>query len=162
MVLKQQRGDCNDVLIIDASKGFEKIGKNNKLRSSDIKRIVDTVSARKNVDKFSRTVSREEIRKNDYNLNIPRYVDSSENAESWDIYASMFGGIPAKELDGLSTYWNAFPNLRSALFGDNGAEYVHFSVEDIKKAVHEHSDVTGFASLFETAFADLDTYLYDD
>ena len=101
MVLKQQRGDCNDVLIIDASKGFEKIGKNNKLRSSDIKRIVDTVSARKNVDKFSRTVSREEIRKNDYNLNIPRYVDSSENAESWDIYASMFGGIPAKELDGL-------------------------------------------------------------
>lgn len=52
MVLKQQRGDCNDVLIIDASKGFEKIGKNNKLRSSDIKRIVDTVSARKNVDKF--------------------------------------------------------------------------------------------------------------
>lgn len=162
MVLKQQRGDCNDVLIIDASKGFEKIGKNNKLRSSDIKRIVDTVSARKNVDKFSRTVSREEIRKNDYNLNIPRYVDSSENAESWDIYASMFGGIPAKELDGLSTYWNAFPNLRSALFGDNGAEYVHFSVEDIKKAVHEHSDVTGFASLFETAFADLDTYLYDE
>ena len=74
MVLKQQRGDCNDVLIIDASKGFEKIGKNNKLRSSDIKRIVDTVSARKNVDKFSRTVSREEIRKNDYNLNIPRYL----------------------------------------------------------------------------------------
>ena len=91
MVLKQKRIN-NDILIIDASKGFMKDGKNNKLRASDTKRIVDVVTARESVCKFSRVVSRDEIRKNDYNLNIPRYVDSSEEAESWDIYASMFGG----------------------------------------------------------------------
>lgn len=109
MILKQMR-DNNDVLIIDASKGFVKDGKNNKLRASDIKRIVDTVSARISVPKFSKVVSRDEIRQNDYNLNIPRYVDSSESAETWDIYASMFGGIPVNEVDSLAEYWNAFPN----------------------------------------------------
>lgn len=93
MVLKQKR-ENTDVLIIDASKGFIKEGKNNKLRASDIKRISDAVAARADYPKFSRVVTQDEIRKNDYNLNIPRYVDSSESAESWDIYASMFGGIP--------------------------------------------------------------------
>lgn len=93
MVLKQKR-ENTDTLIIDASKGFIKEGKNNKLRASDIKRIADTVIKRESIDKFSKVVTREEIRNNDYNLNIPRYVDSSESAESWDIYASMFGGIP--------------------------------------------------------------------
>ena len=96
MVLKQKR-DNTDVLIIDASKGFTKEGKNNKLRASDIKRIVDVITCRENVDKFSKVVSRDEIRENEYNLNIPRYVDSSEVAASWDIYASMFGGLPIPE-----------------------------------------------------------------
>lgn len=119
MVLKQTRSNT-DILIIDASKGFEKAGKNNKLRASDIKKIADTVAARKSIEKFSRVVSREEIRQNEYNLNIPRYVDSTEKAESWDIYASMFGGIPACELDELSSYWKAFPNLKKALYENKG------------------------------------------
>lgn len=84
MVLKQKRTNT-DVLIVDASKGYIKEGKNNKLRASDIKKIVDVVTRRESVDKYSRVVSRDEIRENDYNLNIPRYVDSSEAAESWDI-----------------------------------------------------------------------------
>ena len=75
MVLKQKRSNT-DVLIVDASKGFIKVGKNNKLRASDIKRIVDVVTKRESVQKFSKVVSRDEIRINDYNLNIPRYVDS--------------------------------------------------------------------------------------
>ena len=103
IVLKQKR-ENTDTLIIDASKGFIKEGKNNKLRASDIKRIVDAVMNRESIDKFSRLVSREEIRSNDYNLNIPRYVDSSEPAETWDLYASMFGGIPMTEIDGLEEY----------------------------------------------------------
>ncbi|MDG5801041.1 N-6 DNA methylase [Marinilabiliaceae bacterium ANBcel2] len=82
----------SDVLIVDASKGFIKVGKNNKLRASDIKRITDAVINRETNPKFSKLVSKAEIRENDYNLNIPRYVDSSENAESWEIYASMFWG----------------------------------------------------------------------
>lgn len=161
MVLKQTRSNT-DVLIIDASKGFEKAGKNNKLRASDIKKIADTVAARKNIEKFSRVVSREEIRQNEYNLNIPRYVDSSEKAESWDIYASMFGGIPAGELNELLIYWEAFPNLKKALFDNADAEYVSFSVPDIKKSILENNDITHFKNLFETAFADLDKYLYDE
>lgn len=103
MVLRQKR-ENTDVLVIDASKGFAKQGKNNVLRACDIKKIVDTVTQRTSVDKFSRVVSREEIRGNEYNLNIPRYVDSSEEAESWDIWATMFGGIPDLELAGLRDY----------------------------------------------------------
>ncbi len=115
MVLKQKR-ENTDVLIVDASKGFIKAGKNNKLRESDIKKIVDAITARADIDKFSRKVSREEIRGNEYNLNIPRYVDSSEGAEKWDIYASMFGGIPMSEIAEFSEYWSAFSELKEALF----------------------------------------------
>lgn len=161
MVLKQKR-ENTDVLIIDASKGYEKSGKNNKLRACDIKKIVDVVTDRKNVAKFSKVVSREEIRSNDYNLNIPRYVDSSEKAESWDIYASMFGGIPAAELDEMSDYWSAFPNVRKTLFSDDGAEYVHLAVDNIKSVISTHSDITGFTNLFKQAFADLAPFLYNE
>ena len=77
MVLKQKR-DNTDVFIVDASKGYEKEGKNNKLRARDIKKIADAVTSRNTIDNFSKVVTRDEIRDNDYNLNIPRYVDSSE------------------------------------------------------------------------------------
>lgn len=123
MVLKQKRVRT-DVLIVDASKEFEKSGKNNKLRSSDIKKIVDVVTKRLDVEKYSRVVSRDEIRANDYNLNIPRYVDSSEKPESWDIYASMFGGIPVKEIEDLDTYWTAFPGLKYDLFSSIDGAYL--------------------------------------
>lgn len=161
MVLKQKRANT-DVLIVDASKGFVKEGKNNKLRASDIKRIVDVVTRRESVDKYSKVVSRDEIRANDYNLNIPRYVDSSEAAESWDIYASMFGGLPISEIDELKEYWKAFPALRSALFENTSSEYCNLIVEDIKKAIKEHADVKNFESEFQTAFGDFDKYLYDE
>ena len=161
MVLKQKRANT-DVLIIDASKGFVKEGKNNKLRASDIKRIVDVVTCRESVDKYSKVVSRDEIRANDYNLNIPRYVDSSEAAESWDIYASMFGGLPISEIDELKEYWRAFPTLRSALFENTSAGYCKLIVDDIKKAIKEHDDIKNFESEFQTAFGDFDKYLYDE
>ena len=161
MVLKQKRTNT-DVLIVDASKGYIKEGKNNKLRASDIKKIVDVVTRRESVDKYSRVVSRDEIRENDYNLNIPRYVDSSEAAESWDIFASMFGGLPASEIDELKEYWTAFPALRSDLFENTSYEYCKFVVKDIKKAIKEHSDITSFENEFKSVFADFDTYLYDE
>lgn len=161
MVLKQKRANT-DVLIVDASKGFVKEGKNNKLRASDIKRIVDVVTRRESVDKYSKVVSRDEIRANDYNLNIPRYVDSSEAAESWDIYASMFGGLPISEIDELKEYWRAFPALRSALFENTSSEYCKLIVDDIKKAIKEHADVKNFESEFQTVFGNFDEYLYDE
>ena len=154
MVLRQKR-ENTDVLIIDASKGFAKEGKNNKLRASDIRRIIDTVKQRKTVTKYSKLVPRQEIRDNDYNLNIPRYVDSSEEAESYDIYASMFGGIPKTELEGLKRYWNVFPSLQNELFEGDG-EYLSLKTEDIKKVIHENRDVTTFLENYQQAFADFD------
>lgn len=151
MVLKQKK-DNDDVLIIDASKGFMKEGKNNKLRACDIKKIVDTVRERKTIHKYSKVVSREEIRNNDYNLNIPRYVDSSEEAEHWDIYASMYGGIPNDELNALKEYWDVFPNLKEALFKETNSKYVELKVEDIKESVKHNSDVKDFEEQFKNAF----------
>ena len=158
MVLKQKR-DITDVLIVDASKGFAKVGKNNVLRACDIKRIVDVVTGRMTVEKFSRVVSRDEIRANDYNLNIPRYVDSSEKAESWDIFASMFGGIPDCELQELHQFWSAFPGLKEALFASDNGSYCRMNVSDLKSAVRSHPSVASFLSRYETAFQDFDNVL---
>lgn len=158
MVLKQNR-DNTDILFIDASKGFIKEGKNNKLRSSDIKKIVDTVIKRESVDKFSRVVSKEEIRNNDYNLNIPRYVDSSQENESWDIYASMFGGIPVSEINSLKDYWQALPNLKNSLFTKSDIPYVQIGTNDIKQAIINHSDILKFKENFNEAFKGFHEYL---
>lgn len=158
MVLKQKR-ENTDILIIDASKGFEKVGKNNKLRASDIKRIVDTVTGRKTIAKYSRVVSRDEVRKNDYNLNIPRYVDSSEKAESWDIYASMYGGVPVSEVEDLTEYWTAFPTLKDSLFSKKNAGYLLFAPDDIKAFILSHADTEAFESKFKTEFGDFADYL---
>lgn len=158
MVLKQRRDNTN-VLIVDASKGFAKEGKNNKLRACDIKKIVDVVTARVSMEKFSRVVSRDEIRANDYNLNIPRYVDSSEKAETWDIYATMFGGIPESELNELQDYWNAFPHLKDALFTSDNDAYCHLAVDDLKAAIASHPDVIAFKARYQKHFADFDTFL---
>lgn len=158
MVLKQNR-ENSDVLIIDASKGFEKVGKNNQLRASDIKRIVDTVIARKDVPKFARVVSKQTIRENGYNLNIPRYVDSSEKGESWDIYASIFGGIPQAEIDELSDYWTAFPTLKGQLFAESDTPYSAVATEDINKTISENTDVVAFVEKYRSVFADFADYL---
>ncbi len=161
IVLKQKR-DNTDVLIVDASKGFIKAGKNNKLRASDIKRIADTVIGREIRPKYSKLVSRDEIRKNEYNLNIPRYVDSSENPESWNIYASMFGGIPEKEIDELERYWEAFPGLREFLFSKSSSAYADLKVEDIRSTIQEHLNVKEFVENFKTSFGNFDSFLKNE
>lgn len=161
MVLKQKRANT-DVLIVDASKGFAKVGKNNKLRASDIKRIVDVVTKRESVKKFSEVVSREEIRNNEYNLNIPRYVDSSEAAESWDIYASMFGGLPVAEIDKMGKYWATFPALKESLFEKTSSNYCRLRTDDVKKAIQEHKDVQRFEKNFQTSFDGFSQYLSDE
>ncbi len=150
MVLKKQRDD-DGILFIDASKGFVKDGKKNRLRAEDIRRIVDAYKARADVEGYAHLASKDEVVANGYNLNIPRYVDSSEPAEQWDIYASMFGGVPDHELDGLSEYWDALPGLREALFESDG-KYSQAKADDIGEAVREHGSVAAFESSFGEAF----------
>lgn len=159
MVLRQKR-ENTDVLIIDASRDFVKEGKNNKLRASDIRRIADTVRYRRNTPRYSRTVSLGEIRQNDYNLNIPRYVDSSEAGENYDLYASMFGGIPLHELETLEEYWEIFPSLKSELFEGNG-EYVTLKAADVRAAIRGNTDVQKFRDNFRNSFADFGDRLDD-
>ena len=158
MVLKQKRTN-DDVLIIDASKGFIKEGKNNKLRDADIKKIVDTFKNRLSIDKYSKVVSRDEIRQNDYNLNIPRYVDSSEKAESWDIYALMFGGIPENELSDYKEYWDAFPTLRADLYSKTGSSYYALNTDDVKGTIKNNKDVRAFIEEYKNAFNGFDEAL---
>lgn len=161
MVLKQKCSD-NGILIIDASKGFVKEGKSNKLRACDIKKIVDVVTERENIEHFSKIVSKEEIRKNDYNLNIPRYVDSSEKEKSWDIYASMFGGIPVSELDELKEYWRTFPNLKEKLFEQISSAYCKLTTDDVKKAIRQHNDISIFKDKYINVFSGIEKFLYHE
>ena len=159
MVLRQKREE-SDVLFIDASKGFTKVGKTNKLMASDIKKIVDAVATRpQSIEKFARLVSKEEIRRNGYNLNIPRYIDSSDAPESWDIYATMFGGIPKHESDHLEQFWIAFPKLRDILFTADETPYSALAVENIKEAIEGSADVQAFVAAHQAAFADFEAYL---
>lgn len=158
IILKQQR-ENTDVLIVDASKGFAKEGKNNKLRASDIKRISDAVIGRCTLEGYARVVSREEIRSNMYNLNIPRYVDTSQKSETWDLYATMYGGIPKSEIDELTLYWQAFPGLRGTLFENSATPYTQLAVKDIGEAVCNHPDILGFEEKFNNAFDDFGGFL---
>jgi len=161
MVLKQPHGRRNtdDVLFIDASKGFVKVGKNNLLRASDIKKIADTVAGRADIPKFSRKVSRNEIRKNGWNLNISRYVDSSDAPVSWDLYATMFGGIPKSELTELQQYWTAFPNLWACLFNDKGTPSVSLATDDIKQVIMNNADVVEYQRMYADIFDSFEPFL---
>ncbi len=159
IIILKQRRQSSDVLIVDASKGFIKVGKNNHLQASNIKKIVDAVVQRKDIEHFSKLVSLEEIREQGYNLNIPRYVDSSATAETWDIYATMFGGIPKKEIDAYAEYWKAFPQLRQDLFTNSDTPYVDLATSEISNAIHQHANVQTFKTQFNTAFANFQDYL---
>lgn len=156
MVLRKNRpaGESN-VLIVDASKHYVKAGKSNKLQASDIKRIVDAVTGNRTIEGFSRPVSIEEIRANDYNLNIPRYVDSSEAPETWDVYASMFGGVPKDEVAALDRYWTAWPSLKSELYMDEGGCCLNPKKGDLAEMVRSNADVKAFVDAFSQSLLNL-------
>ncbi|ENM5901636.1 type I restriction-modification system subunit M [Vibrio mimicus] len=160
LVLKQKRQNT-DVLVVDASKHFIKEGKNNKLQASDIKRIVDAVINRESIEKFSQVVSKQTLRENGYNLNIPRYVDSSAAAESWDLHATMLGGIPNSEIAELSPYWLAFPQLRGALFKAKSSAYSQLAIakDAVNANISSHQQVLEFISTYNQAFVGFDDYL---
>ena len=161
MILKRKR-ESTDVLFIDASKGYEKADKNNRLRASDIKRIVDTVRDRSEIHRFSRRVSKEEIRENGYNLNLPRYVSSAEPADNWDIHAIMFGGIPKVELDALSIYWEALPGLRESLFREISSDYVELVCENVLDFTTSHEATVRYKTDYIDRFDGFEEMLKED
>lgn len=132
------------VFMIDASKGFMKDGNKNRLRSQDIHKIVDTFNNQREIDRYSRMVPMSEIAdpKNDYNLNIPRYIDSSEPEDLQDLHAHLHGGIPNRDLDLLDDYWQAFPQLRTQLFKPNRPGYSDLTLDvgEVQQAILHSSE----------------------
>lgn len=160
MVLRQKR-ERNDILFIDASRLSEKVGKQNKLTASDIKRIADTYIERNPSDPtFARVVSREEIRRNEYNLNIPRYIDSAEKPEPWDAHSIIFGGIPKAEIDLLAPYWAAFPTLRDSLYTASETPYTNINNEDVEACINENPDVKAWMKKYAEVLAPLPNDLH--
>lgn len=160
LVLKQKRQNT-DVLVVDASKHFIKEGKNNKLQASDIKRITDAVINRESIDKFSQRVSKQTLCDNGYNLNIPRYVDSSAAAQSWDLHATMLGGIPNSEIAELRHFWQAFPQLHNTLFTPKSAAHSELAIArpEVNASISGHPQVQAFISAYNQAFHGFDNHL---
>lgn len=133
---KKDAANRKDVFMIDASKYFVKDGNKNKLREADIKKIMDTYLGRIEEEKYSRIVTIEEIEKEEYNLNIPRYIDSSDEYTIQDIRAHLFGGIPEKDIEKLNKYWNVAPKLKNKLFKKNEKEgYLDLAID--KASINE-------------------------
>ncbi|KGF09359.1 type I restriction-modification protein subunit M [Tissierellia bacterium S5-A11] len=161
MVLKRNKKNT-DVLMIDASQGFEKMGKNNKLRACDIRKITDTIRDRVSIEKYSRVVSKDEIRKNDYNLNIPRYVDSSEPAEKYDLYATLLGGISNSELTELGCYWDELKGLKEAIFRTEDGEHFYPKTENLNQIIQEHESSKTYLARYREAFSGFKETLKED
>ncbi|MDU6097733.1 type I restriction-modification system subunit M [Peptoniphilus harei] len=161
MILRHNK-ESNDVLIIDASKGFEKSGKSNKLRDCDIRKITDTIRDRISIEKYSRVVTKDEIRKNEYNLNIPRYVDSSEPVEKYDLYASMFGGIPKSEIMELSDYWEELKGLDDEIFRTKDGDYFDLNIEELNHIIQGHKSSDEYIKKYKEAFDGFKENLKED
>lgn len=146
---KENSQNRKGIFMIDASKGLMKDGAKNRLREQDIHKIVDVFNRKLEIPKYSRMVLTSEISdpKNDYNLNIPRYIDSQEEEDIQNIEAHLLGGIPNNDIDDLRKYWDAFPTLKEVLFTQNSREgFYDLKVEKelIKKTIFEHPNFTDY------------------
>ncbi|MCC9002162.1 MAG: type I restriction-modification system subunit M, partial [Candidatus Competibacter sp.] len=146
------------IFMIDASKGFIKDGNKNRLREQDIHRIVDTFRKQVEVPRYARLVPFDEIAdsKNDFNLNLPRYIDSSEPEDLQDIDAHLNGGIPERDLDALADYWRVLPGVRAALFEPLRPGYVRLKLPlaEVKAAILDHAEFAAFNQKAIQPFAD--------
>lgn len=142
---KENAQSRKGIFMIDASKGFIKDGNKNRLREQDIHKIVDAFNKHEQLEKFSRMVPLDEIAdpKNDFNLNIPRYIDSTEQEDIQDIDAHLNGGIPKADIDAMQDFWIVLPSLRNALFEPShrkGYFNAKLSAIEIKTAIHQNTE----------------------
>jgi type I restriction enzyme M protein len=147
-------GTGEGIFMIDASSGFMKDGPKNRLRARDLHKIVETFGQRQDVAKYARMVSLAEIERNEFNLNLPRYIDSQEAEDVQDIAAHLQGGIPTVDVDAMQMYWERFPSLRSRLFRDLHPGYVALSIpaSKLKETIYAHPEFSGFMEEMDTHF----------
>jgi type I restriction enzyme M protein len=144
------------IFMIDASAGYMKDGNKNRLRAMDLHKIVDVFNKRLEIPKYSRMVSVDEIEKNEFNLNLPRYIDSQQPEDIQDIAGHLYGGIPTTDVDALQAYWDVCPQLRQTLFKDNRPGYLDLALEKpaIKPAIYEHPEFVAFIGCMNAVFAE--------
>jgi len=142
------------IFMVDASKGFKKDGPKNRLRDQDLHKIVDVFNNQFTQARYSRMVRFSEIKANDYNLNIPRYIDSSAAEDMHDLSAHLSGGIPNTDIETLDEYWKVFPSLRKTLFTEDREGYSKALVKaaEVKNTILEHQEFKDFAELSITLF----------
>ncbi len=154
------------IFIINASEGYQKDGPKNRLREMDLRKIVETFNSNKDIDNFSRFITYEEIKKNNYNLNLSRFVTNNKIEDEQDVSAHINGGLPEKDIENLDYYWNAFPKLKLDLFGDNRKGYKNLKIPSNKlyEVISNHNDIEiftnksilHFENFFKTIFPKLE------
>lgn len=152
---KENAHNRKGIFMVDASSGFIKDGSKNRLRDMDLHKIVDVFNKRLEVPKYSRMVSFDEIEKNGFNLNLPRYIDSQQAEDLQDINAHLRGGIPERDVDALQSYWAVCPQLKAGLFAANRPGYLDLTVskDAIKTTIYGHSEFVAFISSMTALYA---------
>lgn len=157
IIEKSEAAGRKGVFMIDAKSGYVKDGAKNRLREQDIRRIVDTWQAQRDVPHYARFVPMEEIARNDYNLNIPRYVSAPDTEILQDIDAHLHGGLPKHDIDQLDAYWEVCPSLRDELFCDHPTRKGYFSlkcsIDVVRDVVAENTDFRRQSDAFRSSFA---------
>lgn len=154
---KENAGERKGIFMIDASKGFIKDGNKNRLREQDIRKIIDVWTDQAEIPKFSHFATNEEIEKNEYNLNLPRYIDTSEPEDLQDIEAHLKGGIPEHDIELLSDFWEVCPSLKQTLFTQTkrqGYFKMSVSADDVRNTIFEHGEFTHFKNNIQSIFDD--------
>lgn len=156
VVDKENASTRKGIFLIDASRGFVKDGNKNRLREQDIHKIVDVFTKQLKVPKFSRMVPISEIEEKEYNLNIPRYIDSQEEEDIQDIEAHLKGDIPNKDIEALENFWHVYPSLKDKLFGQSkrkGYSRLNISDEEIKQTIFTHPEFNNYSKKTQQVFS---------
>jgi len=153
MIDKENAHNRAGIFMIDASAGYMKDGPKNRLRAQDIHKIVDVFTRQLELPKYSRMVSLAEIEANDFNLNLPRYIDSQEPEDIQDIAGHLYGGIPQRDVEALDRYWDSFPSLRTALFRELRPGYWQLPMDNYQLTIQSHPEFVAFTDGMTAHFA---------
>ncbi len=152
---KENAENRKGIFMIDASRGFIKDGNKNRLRAQDIHKIVDVFNKQLEIPKYSHTISTVEIEKNEFNLNIPRYIDSQEAEDIQDIEAHLKGGIPNQDIEDLQNYWSVYPTLKTSLFEESkreGYSELKITQKEIKETIFSYPEFIQCTKTIEETF----------
>lgn len=150
----------NPIFMINASKGYIKDGNKNRLREQDIHKVVDVFNLKSEIKGYSRLVPFEEIENNEYNLNIPRYIDSQNEEDIQDIEAHLLGGIPKRDVDDLQDFWQVYPSLKNQIFNSSERKnYYNLAIpkENIKEMIFNHAEFIGYRETLDKVYYDWET-----